>query len=74
MKTHSFTLLIENVDEITIEMANKLYEAGCDDGSLHSRDGHVYVDFDRKAPTLHDAIKSAQQDVGEAGFRSIYWR
>jgi hypothetical protein len=68
LKTYSFTMVLSEVTEITVEMADALFEAGCDDSTPGSRCGVVYVHFDREAPTLGDAIGSAVKDVERAGF------
>ncbi len=65
--TYSFTLILAGVAEITVDLANALFEAGCDDASPGSRDGIVSVDFDREAESLGDAIGSAVKAVERAG-------
>ena len=42
--------------------------AGCDDSTLHSTGPTVFLDFDREAESLGDAIGSAVKDVERAGF------
>jgi hypothetical protein len=68
LKTHRFTLILSGVDELTDELANALYEAGCDDAGVGSCEGVVTVAFDREAESLGDAIGSAVKDVSLAGF------
>ncbi len=67
-KTHSFSLILSGVTEITPAMAEALFEAGCDDSSPGSCEGLVSVEFDREADSLGDAIGSAVKDVERAGF------
>jgi hypothetical protein len=67
-KTYSFSLILAGVTEITVAMADALFEAGCDDASPWSCEGIVSVDFDREAESLGDAIGSAVKDVARAGF------
>lgn len=77
MKTHSFTIILTDAEEIVddmsqarfLEMSNALYDAGCDDGSPAVSDCEVSVAFDREAKTLRDAIDSAIGDVERAGYR-----
>lgn len=66
--TYTFTLVLAGVDELTPEMADALFEAGCDDSTPASCDGVVHVHFDREAESLGDAIGSAVKDVVRAGF------
>jgi len=68
MTTHQFTLILAEISEVTEEVANALYEAGCDDGTFCARDGVAYVHFDREATTLNEAIASALDDIRAAGF------
>ena len=44
-------------------MIDRLFEAGCDDATAGSIDGVQYVDFDREAGALDDAILSAIDDL-----------
>lgn len=67
-KTFSFTLSLATVTELTVEMADAQFEAGCDDSTPSSREGVVSVDFDREAESLGDTIGSAIKDVMRAGF------
>jgi hypothetical protein len=68
-ETHEFTLILSGVSESTEEMANAVYEAGCDDASLASREGVVFLGFDREAPSFRDAVLSAIRDVRMAGYQ-----
>jgi len=45
-----------------------LYEAGCDDGTIVTRNKLSFIVFDRKAESLKKAIRSATADVRAAGF------
>ena len=67
-KTHAFSVILAGVDVITVEMADALFEAGCDDGTPGSCEGLVSIDFEREAESLGDAIGSATKDVAHAGF------
>lgn len=58
---HRFTVRLTGDIESRLD---NLFEAGCDDALVHSVDGVWYVDFDREAPTLREAVTSAIADVG----------
>jgi hypothetical protein len=58
-KTHSFSLVLGGVNEHTPELEEKLYAADCHDALVHFRKGTVYLDFDRQAESLEEAIISA---------------
>jgi hypothetical protein len=63
-----FTLYLSGVDaELPDEVLDALYEAGCADGLVGSRDGVVMIDFDREAATYDEAVRSAIADVEGAG-------
>jgi hypothetical protein len=70
MSEYNFTLLIEDATEVTEQIENSVFEAGCDDALLFSRDGRVYLDFAREAPNRAEAVASALRDVATAGFRA----
>jgi hypothetical protein len=67
--TYTFTLVLSGIPEVTEDIANALYEAGCDDAGVGSCDGVLTVDFDREAESLADAIGSAVKDVERAGYK-----
>jgi len=66
MKSHEFTLVLRGAREVNDEIADRLFEAGCDDGLPGSRDGAVFLDFDRRAESLPEAVLSAIRDVRNA--------
>jgi len=67
MKTdYDFTLALTGVAEITREVEDALFAAGCDDATLSLRFGRVYLTFSRAADSLKDAILSAIADVHKA--------
>lgn len=58
-----FTLVLKNVHEKTPTIEDSLYEAGCDDALINFRNGAVYLEFDREASSLEEAVISAINDV-----------
>lgn len=67
MRVYDFTLVLSSGTELTEELGNTLFEAGCDDGSPGSCEGVVSIDFHREAESLEAAIRSAIADVQKAG-------
>jgi hypothetical protein len=67
MKTFEFTIILENLAEVTTDTANALFEAGCADGTFSSSEGQAQVQFDREAKTLEAAVESAIAQVRAAG-------
>ena len=67
MAMYEFTMILSRGTELTEELAEALFEAGCDDGSPGSSQGVVSIDFHREAESLEAAIRSAISDVQKAG-------
>ncbi len=65
--TYEFTVILANLDEMTTDLAEGLFVAGCDDGHPWSSDGVAAVTFDREGDSLESAIRSAIADVQKAG-------
>lgn len=63
-----FAVVLGGPDLDDDEAEQRLYEAGCDDGTLSFRCGRAYVVFTRRAASLREAILSAVADVRKAGF------
>jgi len=66
MKTHTFTLILSGVAEITPELADALYAATQGDIELNLRDGVAFLEFERTASTLRKAITTAIREVERA--------
>jgi hypothetical protein len=64
---YRFAVILRGLDVIDDDLAESLYEAGCDDGSPFSSCGVASVGFDRDADCLESAIRSAVADVQKAG-------
>ena len=64
---YRFAVILRGLDVIDDNLADSLYEAGCDDGSPFSSCGVAAVGFDREADCLESAIRSAVADVQKAG-------
>lgn len=63
MPIHHFTLIVDGSDLQTEPLIDALFEAGCDDATVGRTDGVQYIDFDREAESLGEAINSAVRDV-----------
>jgi hypothetical protein len=62
-----FCLHFTNSD-VTDEMADRLYGLTGGDATLYQVNGIAFADFDRDAPTIVEAVKSAVSDAEKAGF------
>jgi len=65
--TYRFTVILAGLREISDDLAETLFEAGCDDGSPWSSQGVAAVGFDREAESFEAAVRSAIADVQKAG-------
>lgn len=67
-REYDFALYLTGVTELTSEVEDALFEAGCDDATLGIQYGGALLTFSRTAPSLKDAILSAIGDVRKAKF------
>ena len=63
MPLHQFTLIVDGPDLQDASLIDAVFEAGCGDAAAGRIDGVQYVDFDREALTLDQAILSAVVDL-----------
>lgn len=69
MTKYDFTLILAESPELTDDLCDALFTAGCDDGSPGSSCGVTRIDFHREAESLEVALRSAIADVQAAGCR-----
>lgn len=67
MTTYEFTLVLKDVGELTDQLADHLFETGCDDSSPATCDGIFSIDFHRAARSLEEAIRTAIAQVQSLG-------
>lgn len=63
MPIQHFTLIVDGADLQSEPFIDALFEAGCDDATVGRVNGVQYLDFDREAESLGEAIISAVRDV-----------
>ncbi len=63
LNSYEFTLVLEGVNDKTEGLEDRLFEAGCDDTLINFRNGTVYLDFNREASSLEDAVIAAIKDI-----------
>ena len=68
MTNYEFTLILKGTWELTEEIADKLYDAGCDDGTPGTCNGVFSIDFHREGDSLESALRSAIANVKSAGY------
>jgi hypothetical protein len=69
MTVFGFRVILDGIDVMTDDIAESLYQSGCDDCSPFSSDGLAGAVFDREAPTLDAAVATALHDIRKAGYR-----
>ena len=62
-----FTVRLKDLDTLSDDQIEALFAAGCTDGVPASSCGQAWIDFDRDASTLEQAMRSALHDVRQAG-------
>jgi hypothetical protein len=68
MTKYEFTIILRGDLELTEDIADELYAAGCDDGTPGTCDGVFSIDFHRHADSLELAIQSAIANIKSAGY------
>jgi len=63
MKSYNFQMVLAGVNIDTPNLADSLFEAGCDDGLLCSYGQTVYITFTRESPFYESALFSAIIDI-----------
>lgn len=66
LQNYSFTLAIASHSDFDDDLADRVYECGCDDGSLRVMDGELCLDIDREAPNIMEAITTAVDQLNRA--------
>lgn len=69
MTRYEFSLILSDSLELTEDIADALFEAGCDDGTPGTCNGVFSIDFHREANSLEEAIRSAISNVRSAGYK-----
>lgn len=68
MDTYHFTIVIRDARADISGLEDKLFAAGCDDALVCSYNQAVYLEFDRVADSVEQAITTALANIREAGF------
>jgi hypothetical protein len=73
MRTHTFTLILSGVTEITPELAHALYAATDGDIEFSLCDALALLEFERQATSLRKAIRDAIRQVegADVGVRVV---
>jgi hypothetical protein len=68
---HEFVLVLEGVKDLSREVMDALFEAGCDDATPSIRFGRMYLTFARRAKSMKEAMLSAIRDVRRANIGAM---
>ena len=63
MKHYEFTVILMGSRDLTDDLCDALYAAGCDDSSPGSSCGITRIDFDRESDSLEEAIRSTGCEI-----------
>jgi hypothetical protein len=63
MKNFEFTLVLAGKRQLSDDLEDAIFEAGCDDATLSLRNAIAYLDFDREANSFKEAVISAIQQL-----------
>jgi len=69
-REYDFALIVAGVQELSDDVLDALFAAGCDDTTPSMQYGLLYLEFSRSAASLQHAIISAIQDVLKAGLNA----
>jgi len=73
MMAHNFTLILSGVAEVTSEVADALYAATNGEIEFNMRDGVAFLEFERQATSLQEAVDAAiaQVEGTQVGIRVV---
>lgn len=63
LNTYSFSLAIASHSDFDDDLADQVFECGCDDGCLSARNGELFLGIDRESTSLTEAIASAVRQL-----------
>lgn len=61
-----FALVLDGIADLTDEVMNRLFDAGCGDATFSLRYGLVYAEFSREAESYQQAILTAIEEIRAA--------
>ena len=64
-----FTIRLKDIDALSDNLMEALFASGCTDAVPASSCGEAWIDFDREAKTLEEAMRSAVHDVRQIGLK-----
>lgn len=64
---YDFALILNGITEVTPELVDAFFEAGCDDATLGMQCGVAQIEFSRWAASMKEAILSGIRDVCKVG-------
>lgn len=66
-REYDFALVIDGIGDLTDDVMDRLFKAGCDDATFSLRYGLVFAEFSREADSYSQALLSAISNVHAAG-------
>lgn len=68
MRVYEFAIILKDEVELTDDVADALFNAGCDDAIPGTCNRVFSISFNREAESLEEAIRSAVANVQAAGY------
>ncbi len=65
-REYDFALIVGGVPDLTDEVMDSFFKAGCDDATISQRSGLLFIEFSRTADSFEDALISAIHNVCDA--------
>lgn len=65
-REYDFALILEGIADLTDDVMDALFDAGCEDATFSMRYGRVFAEFSRETESYKDAVLSAIRDVRRA--------
>lgn len=65
-----FKIAVTGITELTEEVENALFEAGCDDATISWVHDHAWLQFTREANSFEEAVQTAFDDIRSANVGS----
>lgn len=73
-REYDFSLMLSGPTELTVDMVDALFAAGCDDCTPSVTYGRVWLEFSRSASSYKEAVLSAVRDVRKAAIGADVWQ
>ena len=71
MSIYHFTIVVRDASSNLADLEDQFFKTGCEDALLCQYNGTVYLEFDREAQSIVEAITSALNSIRTLGFKDL---